>query len=110
MSLIEPGNYLAGTALFNQKIVNDQAEAMWSEMSDEVKSAYGQDYFKMRTDMMAVYQKNSIKDLTPVLEAYTNALLDVWPAVRYQPMTAFWKIRAFVSTHLPESIFEWYYT
>lgn len=110
VSLIEPGNYLAGTALFNQQIVNKQAEDMWNQMSDEVKAAYGQDYFNMRRDMMAVYQKNSISDLTPVLESYTNALLDVWPQVRYQPMTVFWKVRAFVHSHLPEFFFEWYYT
>ena len=37
--MIEPGNFLAGTSLFNDKIINASANEMWKFMSDEVKDS-----------------------------------------------------------------------
>ena len=55
------------------------------------------------------YNTSIDSSTTTVIESYTNALLDVFPQVRYQPMGLFWKVRTFVYTHLPESIFDWIY-
>ena len=38
VSMIEPGNFLAGTSLFNDKIIEASANDMWNYMSDEVRS------------------------------------------------------------------------
>ena len=37
VSMIEPGNYIAGTNIFNENFVKGQAEKMWGEMTEEVK-------------------------------------------------------------------------
>ena len=107
--MIEPGNFLAGTKLFNHKIIDAQAKKMWQDMPDEVKNAYGEVYFNQKVALMDTYLGSGSKTLKPVIESYTNALLDVFPQVRYQPMSAFWKFRTFIFTHLPESIFEYRY-
>ena len=107
--MIEPGNFLAATKLFDQKIIGKQADAMWEKMTDEVKSAYGETYFRNKVAKMDTYFSIGFKTVTPVIESYTNALLDVFPQVRYQPMGLFWKVRTFVYTHLPEAIFDWIY-
>ena len=109
VSMIEPGNFLAATKLFNQSIIGKQADAMWDKMPEEVKNAYGESYFRNKVGSMDKYFHIGFKTVTPVIESYTNALLDVFPQVRYQPMGLFWKVRTFVYTHLPESIFDWIY-
>jgi len=109
VSMIEPGNFLAATKLFNQSIIGKQADAMWDKMPEEVKNAYGESYFRNKVGNMDKYFHIGFKTVTPVIESYTNALLDVFPQVRYQPMGLFWKVRTFVYTHLPESIFDWIY-
>jgi hypothetical protein len=37
--MIEPGNFLAGTSLFNDKIIEASANDMWNFMSEEVSVA-----------------------------------------------------------------------
>jgi hypothetical protein len=37
--MIEPGNFLAGTSLFNDKIIEASANDMWNFMSEEVSLA-----------------------------------------------------------------------
>ena len=39
--MIEPGNFLAGTSLFNDKIINASANEMWKFMSEEVRTGEG---------------------------------------------------------------------
>ena len=53
--MIEPGNFLAATKLFDQKIIGKQADAMWEKMTDEVKSAYGETYFRNKVAKMDTY-------------------------------------------------------
>lgn len=108
--MIEPGNFLGGTKLFAGNIVEKTAEDLKQKMPEEVKKAYGEDFFKSRIELMRGYTGSGSSDLSPVIEAYINALLDVFPQVRYQPMQMFFKVRSFVATHLPEFFFEWYYT
>ncbi len=107
--MIEPGNYLAGTSLFEGKIIDATAEAMWNKMSPEVKGAYGREFFDSRSQLMRSYSESGIRNLTPVLESYTNGLLDVFPQVRYQPATWQFKMRFFIATHFPEIFFDLIY-
>ena len=39
--MIEAGNYLAGTSLFSDKIINDSADEMWNNMSEEARYSEG---------------------------------------------------------------------
>lgn len=109
VSMIEPGNYLAATRLFDKSIIGKQADFMWQQMSDEVKSAYGEVEFRKKIALMDTYFQVGCKTVQPVVESYTNALLDVFPQVRYVPMDLGWRTRAFVYTHCPEGVFEWLY-
>ena len=54
--------------------------------------------------MMETYCNGGMTDLTPVINAYEDALLARWPFTRYQPMDAFWAIRYFIFTHFPAII------
>ena len=123
--MIEPGNYLAGTSLFQGEIINATGNEMWSKMNPEVRSAYGEDFFNGRIELMRKYRlilvvskkllENNfilfsrdfgLKNLDPVIEAYTNALLDVYTQVRYQPTELKFRMRFFIYTHLPEIFFD----
>lgn len=109
VSMIEPGNYLAGTQLFNDEIIDRSAKSMWNYMSDEVRDAYGEKYFKARVDIMKSYNTTGMKDLTPVINSFTDGLLDAFPQKRYQPMNVYFKVRTFIATHLPEIFYDWIY-
>jgi len=109
VSLLEPGNFIAGTNIFNEKFVKSQADLMWSEMSEDVKKVYGKEYFDQKVTVMRSYMSNGTKDLSPVINSYTDALLDVFPQVRYQPMDLYFKVRCIIATHMPEKIYELLY-
>ena len=105
--MLEPMNFIAGTNIFNESFVKSQADKLWSAMSAEVREAYGGEAgFDAAVDTMRGYMNGGSPDTRPVIEAYTNALLDVFPQVRYQPMDLSNKVRNFVATHLPEAVYD----
>ena len=55
---------------------------------------------------MIDYMKGGVTDTTPVIDAYINGLLDVFPQKRYYPMSLYWKVRLFVADHLPEVFYD----
>ena len=123
VSILEPGNFIAGTNIFNEKFVKAQAELMWQGMDEEVKTTYTKAYFDKKVEVMRSYMNNGISDISPVINSYTDALLDIFPQVnkktpgfifntiknvkaRYQPMDLYFKLRCFVATHFPEFVYE----
>ena len=106
VSILEPGNFIAGTNIFNEKFVKSQADLMWNGMGEEVKTAYGRQYFDKKVEVMRSYMNNGIPDISPVINSYTDALLDMFPQARYQPMDLYFKTRIFVATHFPEFVYE----
>ena len=79
-----------------------QAELMWGSMDDEVKTTYGKSYFDQKVQrgklreklfyamtrhlrfqvaIMKSYMTGGITDISPVINSYTDALLDVFPQV-----------------------------
>ncbi len=46
---------MVGSSATNSLIVDQTADEMWSQMSDEVKSAYGQEYYDERRQIMKFY-------------------------------------------------------
>ena len=124
VSILEPGNFIAGTNIFNEKFVKAQADLMWQGMDEEVKTTYTKAYFDKKVEVMRSYMNNGISDISPVINSYTDALLDMFPQVnkktpgfifnaiknlfkaRYQPMDLYFKLRCFVATHFPEFVYE----
>ena len=74
-----------------------------------VSSAYGKSYFDTKVSVMTGYMKGGISDISPVIDSYTDALLDVFPQKRYQPMDVYFKLRVFIATHLPEIFYDLIY-
>ena len=72
---------LIGTNIFNENFVKSQAELMWSKMDREVQDVYTKKYFDQKVEVMRSYMNNGITDISPVIDSYTNALLDVYPQV-----------------------------
>ena len=81
VSILEPGNFIAGTNIFNEKFVKAQAELMWQGMDEEVKTTYTKAYFDKKVEVMRSYMNNGISDISPVINSYTDALLDMFPQV-----------------------------
>ena len=71
---------------------------MWNGMGEEVKNAYGRQYFDKKVEVMRSYMNNGIPDIMPVIHTYTDALLDLFPQARYQPMDNYFKVRCFIAT------------
>jgi len=109
VSILEPGNFIAGTNIFNEEFVKAQAELMWSGMDQEIKDSYGKSYFDQKVEIMRSYMNNGIPDIMPVINSYTDALLDVFPQARYQPMDTYFKVRCFIATHFPEAVYDYLY-
>ena len=72
---------IIGTNIFNEKFVKSQAELMWSKMEREVQDVYTKKYFDEKVEVMRSYMNNGITDISPVIDSYTDALLDVYPQV-----------------------------
>lgn len=75
VSLIEPGNYIAGTSIFTEKTIQSDATRMWGAMSEGVRADYGREHFEARVGLMRKYATGGMTDLQPVINAYTEALL-----------------------------------
>ena len=105
--MLEPMNYIPATQIFSDELVKTQSEAMWNVMGEEVKQAYGgESGYKRSVETMLKYSKTGRKEVFSVVETYTNALFDVFPQVRYQPMDLRSKIRNFINAHLPEVVYD----
>ncbi|KAG7175415.1 D-beta-hydroxybutyrate dehydrogenase-like 1 [Homarus americanus] len=106
VSIIEPGNYIAGTNIFTESLIQEHGRKMWEAMSEEVKADYGKDHFQARIDLMRQYSKAGNTDISPVINAFTEGLTQKYPQARYCPMDLYFKTRLFVATHLPEFVYE----
>lgn len=82
VSILEPGNFIAGTNIFNEKFVKSQADLMWNGMDSEVQNVYTRQYFDKKVEVMRSYMNNGISDISPVIDAYTDSLLDMFPQVK----------------------------
>ncbi len=109
VSMIEPGNFLSGTNMLNEKAIKEASDQMWAGMSDEVRASYGEAYFRQRVEIMRGYMNTGLSDLSPVIGSYTDGLLDVFPQKRYNPMNVYFKVRTFVARHLPEVFYDTIY-
>ncbi|XP_050714703.1 D-beta-hydroxybutyrate dehydrogenase, mitochondrial-like [Eriocheir sinensis] len=106
VSIVEPGNFIAATGIFSKASIREAAEQMWESASPDVRKEYGREHFDGRMKLMQQYAGSGDKDITPVLNAFTEGLVQRWPQVRYVPMDLYFRTRVFVATHLPEWVYE----
>ncbi|CAG7835057.1 unnamed protein product [Allacma fusca] len=103
--VIEPGNFVAATALYEGDAIKRQSDYMWSNMSEQVQLDYGRDYFDRQIETMTFYSKHGNKDTGPVIGTMVDAVSHTFPQTRYQVMSLGEKVKCFVSTHLPSIVF-----
>ena len=60
-----------------------QLKEMWEKASEEVKSAYGQDYFDAIFTGTKAAAKEAAKSVSPVIDAMEDAVVNVSPSIRY---------------------------
>ena len=106
---MEPSNFLSATNFCNDQYIESTVNKMRDEMDPEVLSAYGKETFEKCLQDKKRDRSHSQMKVTPVIEAYANAILDVYPQKRYQIMNGYFKIRGFVYKHLPEMFYDWFY-
>ncbi|XP_017262168.1 D-beta-hydroxybutyrate dehydrogenase, mitochondrial [Kryptolebias marmoratus] len=104
VSVIEPGNFIVATGILTRDIVATTANKLWAEAPAEVKDDYGKCHFEQHMALMRSYCNSGEKDVAPVLEDITDAIVSKRPYTRYNPMEPHWWIRVQMMTHLPGAI------
>ncbi len=84
VSVVEPGNHVSSAS---ENALQREADAMWAAAGKEVRDAYGEAYYRRRVAAMKALMADGCHDVTMVMEAFENALLDVFPQRRYQVQT-----------------------
>ncbi|XP_059183490.1 D-beta-hydroxybutyrate dehydrogenase, mitochondrial [Centropristis striata] len=109
VSIIEPGNFIVATGIMTRDIVASTANKLWKEAPEHVKEDYGKAHFEQYMALMRSYCNSGQKNVTPVLNDITDAIMSKRPYTRYNPMEPHWWIRAQVMTHLPGAISDFFY-
>ncbi|KAF3836588.1 hypothetical protein F7725_029146 [Dissostichus mawsoni] len=109
VSIVEPGNFVAATGIMTRESMANTASKLWSEAPAHVQEDYGKARFET---LMAHVRSNSNsgqKDISPVLEDITDAIMSKRPYTRYHPMEPHWWIRVQLMTHLPAAMSDFLY-
>uniref|UniRef100_A0A3Q3VXG0 Uncharacterized protein n=1 Tax=Mola mola TaxID=94237 RepID=A0A3Q3VXG0_MOLML len=109
VSIIEPGNFIVATGILTHDTVASTGNKLWNEAPLHVKEDYGQAHFKQRMALMRSYCNSGQKDVAPVLDDITDAIMSRRPYTRYTPMEPYWWIRTQLMTHLPAAISDFLY-
>ncbi|XP_012679627.2 D-beta-hydroxybutyrate dehydrogenase, mitochondrial [Clupea harengus] len=104
VALVEPGNFVAATGILSRELVAATADKLWREAPPVVQEDYGKAHFDQLVALMRSYCGSGQKDVAPVLEDITDAIVSQRPFTRYNPMEPHWWIRMQVMTHLPAAI------
>ncbi|XP_064104547.1 D-beta-hydroxybutyrate dehydrogenase, mitochondrial-like [Macrobrachium nipponense] len=105
--IIEPGNLLGVTRISTEENMRDQAEKMWSSMSEELKEELGgRKVYDLQVSTAIAFGFLGMKDATLVVEAMADALTQKYPRARYLPMEFYNWASQIVSNHLPECFFD----
>lgn len=109
VSIVEPGNYTAGTKLHTAERAGALADSLWSAMTDEVRAAYGGGSFGRVVSSMQSVTNTGLVDLTTAVDAMVEALTQRFPQARYTCMDSSLYARGLVAQHLPEWIYDFLY-
>ncbi|XP_042889688.1 D-beta-hydroxybutyrate dehydrogenase, mitochondrial-like [Penaeus japonicus] len=103
VSLIEPSSYIAATQLLTKEMLTRQADSCWEGLSEEIRSAYGEETFRQSFEG---YMNHGERNIQPVVDAVTEALTQMHPRARYCPSTWPFKRMLLVARHLPEWVYD----
>ena len=106
VSVIEPGNFVNATGIFTTDVIRKQAAELWEQIPDPIKKDYTKEFYDNLVHNMIKYSTVGTTQKTPVLDAYTLALVHRFPHPRYQPMEPKMKLMAWVNSHCPEWVYE----
>nr|XP_046226851.1 D-beta-hydroxybutyrate dehydrogenase, mitochondrial [Scatophagus argus] len=104
VSIVEPGNFIVATGILTRDIVACTANKLWNEAPSHVKEDYGKAHFEQHMALMRSYCNSGQKDVAPVLDDITDAIMSKRPYTRYNPTEPHWWIRGQLMTHLPAAI------
>uniref|UniRef100_A0A3Q3IXQ7 Uncharacterized protein n=1 Tax=Monopterus albus TaxID=43700 RepID=A0A3Q3IXQ7_MONAL len=104
VSVIEPGNFIVATDILTRDTVAATANKLWNEAPSVVKEDYGKAHFEHHMTLVGSYCSTGQKDMAPVLDDITDAIVSKRPYTRYNPMEPHWWIRVQLMTHLPGAI------
>lgn len=109
VSLVQPGNYSAGTEITTPGRVARQGARMWETMDAVVKADYGEDFFNRVVELSKKASLSGSQDLTPILQAVTLALTQQFPRARYRAVDCYYLVKVLCAVHLPEWLFDLVY-
>lgn len=104
VSIVEPGNFLAATGILTRDTVAAMANRLWSEASAVVKEDYGKAHFERQVAAVRSHCGSGDKDVAPVLDDITDAIMSKRPYTRYVPIQPHWWIRLQLMSHLPAAV------
>ncbi|XP_042888445.1 D-beta-hydroxybutyrate dehydrogenase, mitochondrial-like isoform X2 [Penaeus japonicus] len=107
--IVEPGNYTAGTKLNTSERAKKLGQSLWSDMTEEVRHAYGRETFARVVSSMENVTNTGLVDLTTAVNAMVEALTQRFPQARYTCMDLKLYIRGLVAQHMPEWIYDFFY-
>ncbi|KAJ1160139.1 hypothetical protein NDU88_000641 [Pleurodeles waltl] len=90
VSIIEPGSFQTG--LNNKELSSTSLKRTWSQVSSEVKEAYGEDTYQKIYKGMDAMLDMAKADLSPVTDSMEHGLTAVYPRTRY---AAGWEAKLF---------------
>ncbi|KAK3865560.1 hypothetical protein Pcinc_028839 [Petrolisthes cinctipes] len=107
VALVEPGNFANGTRLFaTDEVVEREVAGLWDALSEDLKHDYGNPYCKKIEGFMKNFRRTGARDISPVVNALTEALTQEHPQARYCPMNPLGHVVAWIATHLPEAVYD----
>ncbi|XP_042877662.1 D-beta-hydroxybutyrate dehydrogenase, mitochondrial-like [Penaeus japonicus] len=109
VSIVQPGNFSAGTKITTPAGVARQGTRMWEAMSEVVKADYGEEFFNHSVELSKKASSTGYQDLTPVLRAVTLALTQRFPRARYRAVDFYYLVKVLCAVHLPEWLFDLVY-
>ncbi|CAD6201315.1 GSCOCG00000117001-RA-CDS [Cotesia congregata] len=109
--VVETGEYVAGNSwLKDNSALLNQARDMWVQLEPQTRKEYGEELFQKEMLSLEKYTKGPEADLTRVMRALVDGTTKTFPLKRYTPVTRKERLQAFVSDHLPKSIYDIIYT
>jgi len=108
VSIVAAGEFASGTAWLSESSMLEQARNMWSQLSAEQKTNYGEEYFENALRSLEKYTEKEA-DLGPTIRCLTDALVRTCPLPRYTPVSTGEKVQCFVADHLPRCFYDTIY-
>ncbi|CAL8399306.1 unnamed protein product [Arctogadus glacialis] len=104
VSIVEAGSLAVARGNLARDTVSAAANKLWHEAAAPVKEDYGKAHFDQQMALVRSGCTAGDRDVRPVLDDITDAIVSKRPYTRYNPMEPHWWIRMQLMTHLPAAI------